>query len=106
MISGWFVVFGLIAIVYIVIRVINTKQDWAARLVWVLFIFVVISLGYMLINNDHPIKGPKDVFYLTKNYFSWLGSFFSNVKTVTGNAVNMTWNQFDDKGAEPPKGTP
>lgn len=63
-----------------------------------IFLIGLVLFGYFTINavvlsNPNVNLGTVDgVITAGKIYFSWLVSVFSNVKTVTSNAIKMNWS--------------
>jgi hypothetical protein len=57
---------------------------------FVIMFFMIISL--VIINNhDIRISEKEDFHTFLETYADWFKVFFSNVKAITGNAVNQSW---------------
>ena len=69
-------------------------KTWAILLI-ILILFTYISFIATIKGKNldfHSIQGIKDAGGL---YFSWLGSVFGNLKTITANAIHMDWKASD-----------
>lgn len=89
--SGWYFVFFLAVVVAIVIKLIMEKQALATRFVWLIFLFFAFTIGYVAISQDLSFDSPDSIVNAIDVYFSWIGSAFKNIKTVTGEASNIDW---------------
>jgi hypothetical protein len=57
---------------------------------FLILFFMIISL--VIINNhDFRISEKEDFHAFLGTYAGWFKIFFSNVKVITGNAVNQSW---------------
>ncbi len=56
-----------------------------------LILFTYISFSVTLKGQDIDYKSLTGITSATQLYFSWLVSVFTNVKTITMNAINMDW---------------
>ena len=56
-----------------------------------LILFLYISTSLVFREEDIDFKSVSGVMDATKIYFSWLGSAFGNMKTITTYAVKMDW---------------
>mgnify|MGYP001612662498 CR=1 FL=1 len=63
---------------------------WAVFLI-ALILFTYFSFTTVLKGKDIDLKSVSGLTQATKLYFSWLGSAFANVKTITTNAIHMDW---------------
>ncbi|MFC1682036.1 hypothetical protein ACFL0X_00275 [Nanoarchaeota archaeon] len=87
-----FVVVALIAVVYIFIEIKRLKHKLFAIFLIALILFSYISFSVVLKDKDIDYKTTSGMTEASKVYFSWLGSLFGNVKTITTNAVGMDWS--------------
>jgi hypothetical protein len=60
---------------------------------FVLFIIMFLMIISLVIINNHDLKiSEKEDFHaFLGTYANWFKIFFSNVKVITGNAVNQKW---------------
>jgi len=86
-IVGIVVIFGVILIK---MNHFRHKMTIIALLFLALFIYSTI----MLVNssNDLDLRTTEGIFQAVKVYTGWLGNGFGNLKTITGNAINMDWS--------------
>ena len=91
MVSVWLFVVGIILIVLVVMKITSEKQAIAVKLVMVLFIFLMLTAGYVYMTSDGDFTSVNGVENFAQNYYTWFLSAFGNVKTATSNAVSMDW---------------
>lgn len=92
MVSTWLAIGAVILIVVIVMKISSEKQAWAVRIVMILFIFLMITLGYVYVKDAPKINGVGGVVDFGKTYFVWLGNAFGNVKETTGYLGKQDWD--------------
>ena len=90
--SVWFLFVVIVVIVYLVLKVVVKKQAIATKLALYIFIFIMLTVGYVYTSSDMEVKSVKDVFDFGGVYFSWVGSTFHNVKSITANVVQKDWS--------------
>ena len=89
--EGWYLVIFVILVVFVVIKVVNTKQNAATAIALFLFFVIAISIGYFSVSNNLEINSFGDFWDAGKVYFYWMGSVIDNIITVTSNAIHMDW---------------
>jgi len=57
----------------------------------VLLIFIYLSGSYVVSSTNADLKTLDGVVGLGKAYVGWLGSFFQNLKVLTGKAIGLDW---------------
>ncbi len=87
----WFMYGVIILIVTIVLKVVMKKQAIATRLTFIIFLFLMITVGYVYTATDSKVGSFDDFSHFLGTYFSWLFSLFHNAKEVTSNAINQDW---------------
>ncbi|HLA23506.1 MAG TPA: hypothetical protein VJZ93_03155 [Candidatus Nanoarchaeia archaeon] len=95
----WMIVFFLIIVVFLIIKLINAKQNLVQRFVLLVFVLLTVSIGYTVFTNDIEISDSGDIIDLAKIYFSWVGSIFGNLKDITADAIHLDWNPISNKTA-------
>lgn len=90
--SIWFLYGIIILIVFLVLKVVMKKQAIATKMAFFVFLIVIITVGYVYMSSGVEIKNVKDVFDFGGVYFSWIGTTFHNVKSITANAVQEDWS--------------
>ena len=76
---------------WILIEVKRFKHKIFAIFLIVLILFTYISFSYTLSGQDLDLKTIPGLTEAGKLYFVWLGSMFSNLKSITTNAIKMDW---------------
>ncbi len=56
-----------------------------------LLLFSFLSFKAVFNGKEISIKSISDLGNMAKLYFSWLGNVFGNMKSLTGEAVKMSW---------------
>lgn len=77
----------------------HMKHKVIAMVIIVLVLFFYVSFTSVVSTNNIEMDSAGDFFSAIRVYFSWLGHSFSNMKTLSGNAVRMNWvknNSADD----------
>ncbi len=87
-----FVVAALVAAIWIIIEMKRLKHKLFAIFLIFLVLFTYISFTVVLKDHDVDIKTVPGMVEATKLYFSWLGSVFSNMKSITVQAIKMDWS--------------
>jgi len=90
----WFIIIVGIVAIFLVSKLIHFKHlkyKITAILLILLFFFAYLTIAKVISDNSINIKTASGVFQATKVYFSWLGMAFNNLRSLTGNVVNMDW---------------
>lgn len=60
---------------------------------FLIFIMMFLIIGSLIIinNNDLNIYEKNDFKEFSDGYIHWLGNFYINIKTTTGNAIKLNW---------------
>ena len=82
----------LIIAIWIIIEVKRLKHKVFAIALIAMIIFGYLSFGLVLKDQDVDLKTVPGTIKATKLYFSWMGSLFGNMKSITSHAVKMDWN--------------
>lgn len=108
----WVLAASMIVILFLYMRVIRKKQDIAIKLALIIFIFLILTIPYVIQKTDFSIKNVKDGVSFGKVYASWLVNVFVNVKTTTAKVIGFDWvgnktvddiEREDSSGWLPPK---
>jgi len=86
-----FIVGILIAITWVYIEVQKFKHKAFAIFFIALLVFIYLTGALVLKDKDVNFKTISGMMTATKLYFSWLGTVFVNLKTVTANAMKLNW---------------
>lgn len=87
----WFTFLIIILIVFLVLKVVMKKQAIATKLAFILFIFIMLTVGYVYTISGMEVEKVGDVFSFGGVYFSWISSVFGNVKSITSSAIDQNW---------------
>lgn len=85
------IIAGLIAAIWIIIEIKRMRHKLFAISLILLILFVYFSFTAATKGREVDFKTIEGIKNVGQIYFSWLGSFFSNVKTITSNVIHMDW---------------
>ena len=86
-----FVIAALIIAIWIVIELKRMRHKVFAVFLVALILFLYISSTFVFKEQELDFKTVSGITTATKLYFSWLGSIFVNVKSITTSAIKMDW---------------
>ena len=86
-----FIISILIIAIWVIIEIKRLRHKLFAIFLIALILFTYISFSLTLKGQDIDFKTVPGLMKATKLYFSWLGSVFGNLKTITTHAVRMDW---------------
>ena len=86
----------LVILILVVIALIALKLNKVRHKIWIIAIiliaiFLYASLALVYSKNDLDLKSAEGISGAFKVYLGWLGNSFQNLKSITGNVVNMDW---------------
>ena len=81
----------LIIAIWVIIEIKRLKHKLFAIFLIGLILFGYFSFTVSLRGQDIDIKTVPGIIEASKLYFSWLGSAFGNMKSITTNAIRMDW---------------
>jgi hypothetical protein len=87
----FFVVAALIIFIWIFIELKRVRHKFFAIFLIGLVLFLYFSSSFVFQKENINFKSISGITEASKLYFSWLGSAFSNLKTITVNAIKMDW---------------
>lgn len=61
------------------------------KLLILLIIFFIFGALLIISNNNLALYSEKNLENFSKLYIKWLDDIFSNVKTITGDVINLRW---------------
>jgi hypothetical protein len=90
---GWTLILiaAVVIVIWVAVEFKRFKHKFFAVLLIILIIFGYLSFIIVFKGKDVDLKSADGVQAAGKIYFAWLGSVFSNFKTITANAVHMDW---------------
>ncbi len=86
-----FIILALIVVIWAFIELKRFRHKIFAIFLICLVIFLYLSTTVVFKGKDINLKTVPGITTATKIYFSWLGSIFGNLKTITANAIQMDW---------------
>ncbi|GBE19513.1 hypothetical protein BMS3Abin17_00236 [archaeon BMS3Abin17] len=90
-----FVVAALIIAIWVIVEIKRLKHKLFAVFLITLILFTYISFSLTLKNHNLDLKTISGVVNAGKLYFTWLGSVFVNLKSLTANIIKMDWSGND-----------
>jgi len=94
-----FVIAILIVAIWVVIEIKRFRHKVFAIFLIALILFTYLSFTVVIKKHDVDLKTVPGMVEASKLYFSWLGSVFGNLKSITTHAIKMDWksiNQTED----------
>lgn len=89
---NWILIIVLIVLIVIVIKFKEIRHK-AGFIIVILLLAFVVSTGYNVYKaNDVDVSSFEGVVKGGKLYLAWLGSAFTNLKSVSGFAVKQKWD--------------
>ncbi|MFH1585540.1 MAG: hypothetical protein ABIB79_02135 [archaeon] len=95
--AALFVVSILIVAIWVFVELKRLRHKVFAVFLIALILFTYISFSVVLKGQDIEWSTMGGVMKASKLYFSWLGSMFGNMKSITGYAVKMNWDGNETK---------
>ena len=92
----------LVVGIWIVIEFKRFRHKLLAVFLIMLIIFTYVSFLVTIKGKDINFKSIDGFREAGTLYFSWLGSVFGNLKTITTNAVKMDWKPEKNATVDPP----
>jgi len=77
--------------IWVYIEVQKFKHKAIAIFLIGLLVFIYITGAFVLKDKGASFKSVSGMMTATKIYFSWLGTVFVNLKTITSNAMKLNW---------------
>ena len=85
------IIVALIAAIWIIIEIKRMKHKLFAIFLIAAILFLYFSFTAATSGKEINFKSIDGIKNVGQAYLSWLGSFFSNVKTLAGNVIHMDW---------------
>lgn len=86
-----FIVAVLIIAIWVIIEIKRLRHKVFAIFLIALILFTYISFSVTLKGQDIDFRSASGLLSATKLYFSWLVSIFTNLKSITTQAIHMDW---------------
>ena len=88
-----FVVALLIIAIWIIIEIRRFRHKIFAIFLIILILFLYTSVFSVFNGKDINLSMVSGIVDAGKVYFSWIGSIFGDLKTITSNVLNLNWSQ-------------
>jgi hypothetical protein len=86
-----FVVAILIIAIWVIIEMKRMRHKMFAIFLIGLILFSYLSFSFVFKDEEVNLTSVEGLEKAAGLYFSWFGSIFSNLKTMTANAIDMNW---------------
>jgi len=91
MVISWIVITVLILVGIFAIRINHLKHRFFIILLVLLALFLFTSLNAVTNKNNLDLKSAGGIFDASKLYLGWMANGFQNIKSLTGNVLNLDW---------------
>jgi hypothetical protein len=78
--------------IWVFVEVKRFKHKIFAVFLIILILFTYISFAATIKGKDINFKSVEGLKEAGQLYFSWIGSVFVNIKTITSNAIHLDWS--------------
>jgi len=82
----------LVVVVWILLETKKFKHKVLEIFIIFLILFTYFSFTFVLSGKNIDLSTLDGISKAGSIYFSWLGSVFQNLKTITTNAIRMNWS--------------
>ncbi len=93
--STFFVFAALIIVIWVFVEIKRLKHKIFAIFLIVLIIFTYVSFSISVSDQNIDLKTVPGILKAGKLYFSWLGTLFSNAKSITAYAAKQDWKDYN-----------
>lgn len=90
---NWLLIAIIVLALIIILKVATFRHKLTITIIILLVLFFYISFGVVARNQALNFKTASGILEAGKLYFSWVGNAFTNVKALTGSAVDMDWTE-------------
>jgi hypothetical protein len=87
----WIIIGVMIVIALFVLRVKHFKHRFYVIFLIILIVFFYVSVSRVVSENSLNLRTFDGLMSAGKIYFSWLVHAAGNVKTISGNVINLDW---------------
>lgn len=85
------VVLAILALLFMS-KMKTTGHKFSLAVIIILILFFYFTFTSVASSNSVNLNSTSGIISAGQLYFSWLGHAFTNVKSITGNAVKMDWS--------------
>lgn len=94
--TTFFILAAIIIIIWVFIAIKRFKHKIFAIFLIGLILFTYISFTVSLKGKDVDLKTIPGIIKAGKFYWSWLGTLFTNTKTITAYAAKQDWKTYNE----------
>ncbi len=87
-----FIVAALVIAIWFIVALKRVRHKIFAMFLIGLILFLYFSSSFVFKDQEIDFKTISGLTTASTLYFTFLGSIFGNVKTITANAIKMDWN--------------
>jgi len=88
----WVIGAVIVVIIFLLVKARYVKHKLVWVLIFVLVFFFYVSFVWSGISKNVDLRTFEGVKTAGTVYFAWLTNAFGNIKTITGEVINMNWN--------------
>jgi hypothetical protein len=88
---SWVVIGVFVLVGLMVIKANHLQHKFWIFLLVAVTLFLYATFSIVSSQNEFDLKSTEGIMHAGKVYMVWLSNGFSNLKAITGNAVNMDW---------------
>ena len=89
----WLIIIVLVILAFVFLRMSHQKHKMFLIILILILLFLYTTASRILAERNINWKSVAGIEKATRVYFAWLGGAFSNLKTITANAIKMDWTQ-------------
>jgi len=91
------IILGIFVVIWIFFEIKKFKFKFFVVFLILLILFFYFGASVALKGQDVNFKSVDGIKHAGGLFFSWVSSMFSNVKTLSGHAVNLDWSATSEK---------
>jgi len=86
------VIIGLVFLIWLFMKLKEVRRRFFTFFIIFVILFFSLSAFYVFKGRGVDFGSIEGILMAFKVYFSWLRSFFYNLKTITVNVIKMDWS--------------
>lgn len=88
---SWILLGALVVLVVLLFKAKEIRHKFGSVAIIAVLIFFIFTFSQVATQDGVDFKSFDGIMSAGKIYFKWLGTVFSNLVTITGNAVKLDW---------------
>ena len=85
------IVIGLLVVLIVLTKIKELRHHFFYKTIGVIIMLVIASVAYVAIKGSINITTYEGFLERGKTYYSWLGSLFGNLGSISGYATQQDW---------------